>query len=401
MTYNDDLIVVSGYGSISPLGYDKYAIWENYLNNKSFISKKYFNDKNYAVGKLSENSEIKLHELINTDNKLKKLDKTSQMAIFAAKIALFDAKWNNLNQENIGINFGSSRGATTIWEENHEEFLKTGKSKLLTSPLTTLGNISSSVANQLSINGPIISHSVTCSTAIQSIANSLAWLKSGMADKFIVGGSEAPLTKFTLSQLESLGIYSKLTDDEYPSKPLNLKENTLVLGEGCAAFALEKIKKDELKNKNPYLIIESVGYAFEKNISPTGISPEGINFQKSMKMAIDNSIFKNKKEIDLILMHAPGTINGDKAELNAIKEIFKNNIPNLFSNKFKIGHTYAASAALNLELAILIFSNNKTPEFPHNANILNIKKEIKRIMINAAGFGGNASSLIVSKTNNF
>ena len=120
-----------------------------------------------------------------------------------------------------------------------------------------------------------------------------------------------------------------------------------------------------------------------------------------MKMAIDNSIFKNKKEIDLILMHAPGTINGDKAELNAIKEIFKNNIPNLFSNKFKIGHTYAASAALNLELAILIFSNNKTPEFPHNANILNIKKEIKRIMINAAGFGGNASSLIVSKTNNF
>ncbi|MFA6925134.1 MAG: beta-ketoacyl synthase N-terminal-like domain-containing protein [Bacteroidales bacterium] len=394
MIENKESVVITGYGSISPLGFEKEKIWKNYLSEKSFIKNILFNEKLYPVGALSKDAENKIQSFIERNIKLKKLDRTALLAIIAANEAFTDAEWNNKKALLTGVTIGSSRGATKTWEEYHEKFLQTGKTHLLTSPLTTLGNISSSVADYLSIEGPVISHSVTCSTTIQSIANSVAWLKAGMADKFLAGGSEAPLTKFTLAQLESLGIYSKFLNDEFPCRPLELNANSMVIGEGAAVFAVEKLKKEEIKNKKIYAVIESAGFAFEKNPSATGISANGENFQKAMKMALKNR--NDKNDIDLILMHAPGTIAGDKAELTAIREVFKNKIPNLYSNKFNIGHTYAASAALNLELALMIFRNQIVPDIPYKTAFQNTKKEINKIMINAAGFGGNAASLVLS-----
>ena len=80
----------------------------------------------------------------------------------------------------------------------------------LVSPTTTLGNISSWVAYDLGVKGATLSHSITCSTACTGL-NACAWLKGGMAKRFLVGGSEAPLTDFTVAQMRSLGIYSKKT----------------------------------------------------------------------------------------------------------------------------------------------------------------------------------------------
>ncbi|MDD5571780.1 MAG: beta-ketoacyl synthase N-terminal-like domain-containing protein [Bacteroidales bacterium] len=394
MTENKELIVITGYGSISPLGFEKEKIWKNYLSGKSFIRNVLFNKKLYPVGALNEDAENKIKDFIEKNIKLKRLDRTALMALTTAQEAFEDAGWNNEKNISAGVTIGSSRGATGMWEEYHEQFLQTGKTHLLTSPLTTLGNISSSVANYLSVEGPVISHSVTCSTAIQSIANSVAWLKAGMADKFLAGGSEAPLTKFTLAQLESLGIYSEFLNDKFPCRPLELKSNSMVLGEGAAVFAVEKIKKEEIKSEKIYAVIESAGFGFEKNPSATGISPNGENFQKAMRTAIKGC--DDESEVDLILMHAPGTIAGDKAELTAIKEVFKNKIPDLYSNKFNIGHTYAASAALSMELALMIFQKQIIPDIPYKTDIRNTKKEITKIMINAAGFGGNAASLILS-----
>ena len=101
------------------------------------------------------------------------------------------------------------------------------------------------------------------------------------------------------------------------------------------------------------------------------------------------------QDIDIIVMHAPGTIKGDASEYNAIKHVFKDNTPALTSNKWKIGHTLGASGGLSLELAILMLQRQQFISIPflkdqkHPTNL-------KKILVNAVGFGGNAVSLLIA-----
>jgi 3-oxoacyl-(acyl-carrier-protein) synthase len=90
------------------------------------------------------------------------------------------------------------------------------------------------VAHDLKNKGPEISHSITCSTALHAILNAVAWLQSGMATRFLVGGSEAPLTAFTLAQMQALKIYAN-EESEFPCKAFDLTKtkNSMVLGEGA------------------------------------------------------------------------------------------------------------------------------------------------------------------------
>jgi len=395
----NELIAITGCGSISPLGYNRADIYSKYLTNETCIANKPFNNKIYPVGVLDKQSEEQLINLIYENPKCKKFDKTVLMAIKAASIAYQEAGWKASAGKITGVNLGSSRGSTCLFEQLHEEFLKDKerKTSIYTSPLTTLGYVSNQVASYLNLNGPLINTSVTCSTGIQAICNSIAWIKSGMANRFLAGGTEAPLTRFTIAQVEALGIYSKLFNNKYPCAPLSVADkgvNTFILGEGSAVFAIEKMNITELKDHHPLGIIESLGFSFERPPSLTGISEDGSLIATSMKMALDHMITDNN--IDLVLLHCPGTVKGDEAELNAVSEVFKNNMPNLFSNKWKIGHTYSASPALNLELGLICLQNNFSPEFPYKTIIKNRKRNIRKVMINATGFGGNATSIIVS-----
>jgi 3-oxoacyl-[acyl-carrier-protein] synthase II len=394
-----ELIVISGCGSISPLGYERSAIYSKYLTDETCIVNRPYNNKVYPVSPLTRQAEEQLIKLFFENPRYKKLDKTVLMAMKAASFAFKEAGWKASAGKITGVNFGSSRGSTFLFESLHEEFLKDKdkKTDIFTSPLTTLGYVSNQAASYINTTGPVINTSVTCSTGIQAICNSIAWIKAGMANRFIAGGTEAPLTKFTIAQVDALGIYSKNIDSKYPCMPLSAAEkgkNTFVLGEGAAAFAIEKINITELKEKRPLGIIESVGFSFERPPTLTGISEDGTLIAASMRMAMENMLTDN--EIDLIILHSPGTVKGDEAELNAIKTVFRNNVPNLFSNKWKIGHTYSASPVLNLELGLICMQNNLSPVFPYKTVITNRKRNIQKIMINATGFGGNATSIIVS-----
>lgn len=393
-----DVISISGYGSISPLGIEKDEVYKNYLDRDTCFSQKKCNDKIYPVGVLNDTAAKRVNELAASDKKYCRLDRVVLMAILAAERAFKDAGADKSGS--FTVNIGSSRGATGLFEKYHEEFIKSGKQKtrLLTSPLTTLGNISGEVAAYLDIKGADINSSVTCSTALHTILNAMAWLRAEMCNGFIAGGSEAPVTDFTLAQVEALGIYTKNFNTRYPCRPLakeEKNENTFALGEGSAVFILKKENIKRLaKKKLPYLIIESAGYSYKNPPSATGIDEDGSLIAQSMSMAVENMI--TAKPVDLILLHGTGTIKGDKAEMNAIKNVFGNNIPNLYSNKWKIGHTYAASGALSLELAILAINNGIHLDFPYSSVVKNKKRKVEKVMINSTGFGGNAVSLIVS-----
>jgi 3-oxoacyl-(acyl-carrier-protein) synthase len=379
-------ISITAIASISGLGNDQDVIWQNYLNdNHSFVQTTVGN-QNTNIAPINSDSKKLVSELKKSDTKYKSLDNSVLFAIATSRKAIEKAGW----QKNaaFGINIGSSRGATELFEKHHLNFIQSGKVETLASPTTTLGNISSWVAHDLQSQGPEISHSITCSTALHALLNGIAWLKSGMADKFLVGGSEAPLTDFTIAQMRALKIYSK-NNDEFPCRALDLnkKQNSLVLGEGAAVCCLEMGRTDKT-----IAVIEGIGYATEILEHNVSVSAEATCFQKSMQMAIGDT---KLSEVDAIVMHAPGTIKGDLSEYKAIQKIFGAELPLLTTNKWKIGHTFGASGMLSIEMAILMLQNQTFIGVPF-AEAKNEKKPMKKIMVNAVGFGGNAVSILLS-----
>lgn len=389
-------ISITSIASISPLGNNPKTIWENYQSTNHCFTEHFLDHKNTLVGKLDEDSRQEIEELKQSDSKYKFLDKTVLYAIAASRKAIQNAGWTP--NDIFGINIGSSRGATDLFEKHYQEYLETGKAQTLASPTTTLGNISSWVAHDLQSSGPEISHSITCSTALHALLNGVAWLRSGMADKFLVGGSEAPLTDFTIAQMRALKIYSNSVE-EFPNRAFDLKktQSGMILGEGAAVCCLEIGKKE-----NALAYVEGIGYAteiLEHNIS---ISAEAICFQKSMKMALENT---DLSEVDVIVMHAPGTKAGDLTEYKAIQKVFTSSVrpsvsggidlPMLTTNKWKIGHTFGASGMLSIEMGILMMQQQQFIGVPF-AEVQKPRKQIRKVLVNSVGFGGNAVSLLLS-----
>lgn len=380
-------ISITSIASISALGSSQEKIWENYQSEEHCIVEKQFEKTSALVAELSELDKQTILELCNSDHKYKSLDDSVLYAIFVSRKAIEEANWTK--DDSFGINIGSSRGATGLFEKYHQEFLENNHSSTLASPTTTLGNISSWVAHDLQSDGPEISHSITCSTALHALLNGVAWLQSGMVDKFLVGGSEAALTDFTIAQMRAMKIYAKSQAD-YPCRAFDLEKdkNTMVIGEGASVVCLEKGEKE-----NAIAKIIGIGYATEILEHNTSISKEADCFQKSMKMALGDV---SPEEVDVVVMHSPGTIQGDLSEFNAISKLFCNKIPFLTTNKWKLGHTFGASGTLSLELAILMLQNQQPISVPF-AMKQNQPKNIQKILVNAVGFGGNAVSVLLTR----
>lgn len=381
-------ISITGISSISPLGITEEEIWKAYKSLEHNISFEEFETEKTPVANLSAPGKKIIEKLKSSNAHYQNLDDSVLFSIYAARNAVKSAGWQG--NHNFGVNIGSSRGATSLFEKYHKEFLENGKSSTLSSPTTTLGNISSWVAHDLQTEGPEISHSITCSTALHALLNGVAWLQSGLADRFLVGGSEAPLTPFTIAQMKALKIYASGEDSIYPCQALNLEKNrnSMFLGEGAGVICLENGIKD-----NALALVKGIGYATEPLKHNISISTDADCFQKSMKMALGNT---KPEDVDAIVLHAPGTIKGDLAEYNAIKAVFEDQMPALTTNKWKIGHTFGASGILSLELALLMLKYQEfisVPFVEHN----DIPKKLNKIIVNAVGFGGNAVSVLLER----
>lgn len=370
-------------GSISALGANRDEILSTYTHKHSCIQQV---DKLQAwAASITQEDEILK---IRSQKTYKSLDRSVILALYAAQQAYKQAEWT---QKNVGINLGSSRGATHFLETAMREFIAKKTVPALTSPSTSLGNISSWVAYHLGQEeGIALSHSITCSTALHAVANAVAWLESGRCERFIIGGSEAALTAFTLAQMKALRIYSS-QNGAYPCLSLleHKSQNSMVLGEGAACFALEKNANTSLAH------IVGIGFATELVRTATSLSKTGKCLQQSMKMAIQDA---GNPPIDAIVCHSPGTVQGDQAERYAIQAIFDTkNMPLLTSNKWKIGHTFGASGALSLEMAVLMLQEQQFFSVPFLPTQKNEDRPLEHILVNAVGFGGNAVSVVVSR----
>lgn len=386
-------ISITSLATLSPLGKTPEEIWKAYKNQQHYFSIKHDN----LVAEISKVAKNEIKKLRESDTKYKTLDDTVLFAIYTSRQAVKKAGWKAT--DNFGVNIGSSRGATSLFEMHHENFLQKNRVKPLSSPTTTLGNISSWVAHDLQTKGPEISHSITCSSALHALLNGIAWINSGMTNKFLVGGSEAPLTEFTIAQMQALKIYChsechtelsrSASEESYPCRTLDLekKQNTMILGEAASMACLEQGEKPNALAK-----IIGIGYATEILEHNASLSTDAVCFQRSMKMALGTI---NPNDIDVIVTHTPGTLKGDISEVNAIKKIFGEQHPALTCNKWKLGHSLGASGMLNIEIAIMMLQHQEFIPIPFIEQ--KAPKEIKHILVNAVGFGGNAVSVLLTK----
>ncbi|OWP62739.1 beta-ketoacyl-ACP reductase [Hymenobacter amundsenii] len=410
---DDAVVVIRGRGRVSALGLE---LGINYP-----VSPFTAHPTGVPVAALPPATEAALAALRHAHPAYRQLDRTVLLALLAARLAMADVEspvascqlsgrfksgsserpsnWQLATGNRMAISIGSSRGATGRLEEFHAGFLSEGSVPAAASPLTTLGNVASWVAFDAGQQGAAaLSHSSTCSSAFQALGNAVAWLRAGMADRFLAGGTEAPLTDFTLAQMRAIGIYSPYAAADWPCRPGVGRPSTFVLGEGAAVFALERGSRAALQAAGePAFLLEGVGFGFEAIGSKTGLSPEGSHFQQAIREAICQAHVA-PETIDAVVLHSPGTPAGDAAERAALRAVFGEHQPLLLSNKWLSGHTLGASAALSLDFALHVLETQQWPTPPFATDVNGpAPRPLRRILVNAAGFGGNAASVIVTQ----
>jgi 3-oxoacyl-(acyl-carrier-protein) synthase len=198
--------------------------------------------------------------------------------------------------------------------------------------------------------------------------------------------------------MQALRIYSRGKAAEYPCRPCGLRssgESTLVLGEGACVFAIEGSETAPQRSRGELL---GFGFALEKITSATSISNEAEALELSMHEALENA---GRERVDAVVLHAPGTQRGDDAELRAIGHVFEGAIPCIVSNKWKMGHTFGAAGAFGVETALGMLEGRAMAALPYPNVVQDASSRpaggVRTVMVNAAGFGGNAVSIIVGR----
>lgn len=340
-------------------------------------------------GILSSEHEQELDILRNSNKNYKLLDKSVLLAMLAAKKTIQKTNWKS---GTFGVMVGSSRGAAHTLEQAHSAYLSSNQVHALTSPLTTSGNLAFWTAQHTKSNAFHTSSSITCSSALHALLHAASVIEAGWQTRFLVGGTEAPLTPFFIEQMKALRIYAPEHDTEYPNQSLNLnkKYNTMILGEGAGILALEKPQEGQHYNAR----VIGLGVGSEPIQHHTSMTETGENVMTSMHEALSGH---DVSSVDVVVMHAPGTKLGDVAEHKAVKKIFSPKLPVLTSNKWQIGHTLGASGAISIDFALSMFNSQQVFRAPFLSSPSTIAP--KRILVNAMGFGGNAVSVLLEKGN--
>ena len=256
------------------------------------------------------------------------------------------------------------------------------------------------IADYLNIKDYITTISTVCSSSANSIMFGARLIKNNFLDRAIVGGTDS-LTKFTLNGFNTLMII-----DKDKCKPFDENRNGLTLGEGAGFLVLESEKAVAMGNKKVLCELKGWGNTCDA-YHQTASSPEGYGAYLAMKKTIDMSGL-SPGDIDYINAHGTGTDNNDLSEGKAIEKLFFSKIPKISSTKSFTGHTLGAAGGIEAVLCVLaikhkiIFPNLNFSQQMKELSFSPVTKlldnvEIKNVLSNSFGFGGNNTSLIFSR----
>ena len=327
--------------------------------------------------------------------------RTTLLSCVAAKEALIDAAIPDLAMLRTGFVSANSVGGMDKSEDFFVEFLAdNSKGKLRNVFDHECGSMTEIVADKLGIGDFMTTISTACSSSANAIFYAARLIKNDILDVVVAGGTDA-LTKFTLNGFNTLMILDK----EF-CKPFDEHREGLNLGEGAGYVVLVSDKVMKTLNKEPYCKLS--GYNNSNDAyHQTASSPDGIGSYLAMTGALKKSGLQ-PSDIDYINLHGTGTPNNDSAEGTAVKRVFDPHYPPMSSTKSYTGHTLGASGGVEAVFSALairhgiVYPNlrfetrmNELPFEPEKK--FKKGKNIKHVMSNSFGFGGNCTSLIFSK----
>ena len=396
-------IVVTGIGIISSIGKNAEETLNSLVNKRSGIGPISILDtihkNDFVLGEVKLTQD-ELLDLAKVDPKLP-WTRTALLAVIAARQAVEDAGLNPGSGDRVGIVSATTVGGMDRSELFYKDFLHKEEANPYIDTHHA-GNSTEKIAETLGITDYVTTISTACSSSLNSIMFGARLLKKGIVDKVVVGGTDA-LSKFTLNGFNTLMIL-----DKNLCRPFDETRTGLNLGEGAAYLVLET--EDAAQKSNKHIYAEVSGYANANDaFHQTASSEDGIGPFLAMENALKVAGLK-PDQIDYINVHGTGTGNNDLTEGVAIQRLFKNKVPQFSSTKAYTGHTLGAAGTVESIISILALENNlvfPNLNFGQQMNELEItpettvsEKEIFHVLTNSFGFGGNDSSVLLSKYEN-
>lgn len=381
-------IGVTGTGVISSLGKN---LDENIKSLESGISGITYSQKyRLKVGQVAlSNKEL---ELITG---LQNASRTTLLGVMAAQEAWGNSKIDKAIRT--GIISSTSVGGLDKMEQHYLTYLKDPSYPIEKYMIYENGGTTEKIAASLGMEGFIDTISTACSSGANSIMYGARLIKAGILDRVLVGGVD-PISTFNLKGFSSLMIY-----DQEICKPFDKNRNGLNMGEGAGFILLENEHSIARSKNNVICEIKGWGNATDA-YHQTASSPEGIGATITMQQAIRKAGL-DPEMIDYVNMHGTGTENNDLSETTALRNVFKEDLPFFSSTKGFTGHTLAASGAIEAVFSIesirhqIVWPNCNfhEPFDPLFTPVLHpLRTEVKNVLSNSFGFGGNCTSLIFS-----
>ena len=407
-------VVVTGLGTINPLGNNVSDTWNNLINGISgidYISS--FETDGLPVTFAGEVKNFDANEYMGKQH-ARKLDRSGHLSIYAAEEALKDA---NIDTEQrlgngVGIVFGTGIGGIAATERAVRTYDERGASRINPLAITQLMPNSSTgqVAIKFGIEGPSLTITTACAASANAIGEAKNMIQNGIVDMVIAGGTESGTTAMTIGAFAQIRALS--TNNENPKKacrPFDKDRDGFVMAEGSTVLVMESEESANNRGVDIYGYISGYGASTDAH-HITAPAEGGRGAVDAMKKALLDAEL-TPSDIDYINAHGTSTPANDKNETAAIKTVFGDKAYdiNISSTKSMTGHLLGGGGAFESLVSLLSLKNNIIPPTinlnnPDEECDLNytpnaaIEKELSAAMSNSFGFGGHNGVLVFKKS---
>ena len=404
-------VVVTGLGTINPLGNSVESSWQALVNSKSGIKTiDTFNTEGYPckIAATVDNSFI--DENIVSARDLRKIDRFIALGLIAADEAIKDSGFVSDENSSLssGVMVGSGIGGLDTIYKNSSILDNQGIRKIspFFIPSALINLLSGHISIRYNLKGPNSSPVTACATGTHAIGDSFTLIKNGKADLMVCGGAEAAICPIGIAGFSAARALCDTFNDN-PSKgsrPWDKDRSGFVMGEGAGVLILEEFEHAKKRNAKIYGEVKGYGLSGDA-FHITKPSEDGSGGFRAMQMALKESKLASD-EINYINAHGTSTPVGDMIELSAVEKLFGSN-ENLFmsSNKSAIGHLLGAAGAVEAVFSLKSLENKTLPptlnlDNPSTTTKINliphesISEPIVNLISNSFGFGGTNASLI-------
>ena len=405
-------VVVTGMGTVTPVGLDVATTWDALTSGRSGLTRiTRFDPSPYDTQIAGEVKDFDASAYMDRKD-IRRTDRFTHYAVAAASEALKDAKLEKIaDPERIGTAIATGVGGLETLIDGILLMERRGPARLspFLVPMLMANAASAQVSMQFGLKGPSLTHVSACASSSHAIGEGGDIIRRGQADVMVVGGSEAAVLAIGIAAFSAMHATSRRNDaPEAASRPFDKDRDGFVLSEGAAVVVLEEREHAQARGARVYG--ELVGYgATADAYHITAPSPEGEGNARAMRMALEEAGLR-PEEIDYINAHGTSTQPNDREETAAIKQVFGDHAYKLLvsSTKSMTGHLLGAAGALEAIACLLAIRdgcipptiNYTTPDpgldldyVPNTARA----RSITTALSNSMGFGGHNASLIFAK----